>query len=222
MTEPRKRPTLRLVADDERPVSAEVEREDSSSVESALVERHDPGSFVDAFRRHYRMVHRMLRQLGVDDAVLDDATQDVFLVVHRRWRDYDGRSAFRYWLLGITRRLASDYRRAARRLRARLDRARIEVPPTRPGRHSDPDPELQLGDRQAIALVDEFLVTLDDDRREVFVLADIEGLSAPEIAEALGVKLNTVYSRLRVARQRFEVFLRRQQSRERGSHGRAR
>ena len=63
---------------------------------------------------------------------------------------------------------------------------------------------------QAARTLDRFLATLDEDRRAVFVLAELEGLSAPEIGEAVGVGINTVYSRLRVARQRFVTFLKEQ------------
>lgn len=170
-----------------------------------------PGSFADVFRRHYRLVHRMLRIYGVDEASLDDAAQDVFVVVHRRWDDYDGRAAFTRWLIGIVRRVAKDYRRSARRTKERLDKV---LPPGSPA-----DPEYRMAQREEVALVERFLEHLDVERREVLVLADIEGMTAPEISTMLGVNLNTVYSRLRVARQRFDAFLARHRARERGRVG---
>ncbi|MFV8750878.1 RNA polymerase sigma factor [Nannocystaceae bacterium ST9] len=190
------RPQLRLVADDE-PSECSAQAD-----------------FAEAFRRHYRLVHRMLREYGVDEASLDDAAQDVFLVVHRRWHDYDGRAAFSKWLIGIVRRVAKDYRRSARRTQARLDKV---VPPGSPA-----DPEHRMAEREEVALVERFLDRLDVERREVLVLADIEGMTAPEISSVLGVNLNTVYSRLRTARQRFDAFLARHRApRDRG-HARAR
>lgn len=170
-----------------------------------------PGSFADVFRRHYRLVHRMLRIYGVDEASLDDAAQDVFVVVHRRWDDYDGRAAFTRWLIGIVRRVAKDYRRSARRTKERLDKV---LPPGSPA-----DPEHRMAHREEVALVERFLEHLDVERREVLVLADIEGMTAPEISTMLGVNLNTVYSRLRVARQRFDAFLTRHRAREGGRVG---
>lgn len=163
------------------------------------------GSFAEAFQRHYAFVHRMLRTHGVDAALLDDAAQDVFIVVHRRWHDYDGRRAFRNWLLGIVRRVASGYRRAGRRLRARL--VRIPVP-------ADViDLEQRYEQRQQLAMIESFIQQLGQRHREVFVLAELEGLTAPEIAEIVGVGLNTVYSRLRVARERFARWQRRHAAR---------
>ncbi|MBC8074000.1 MAG: hypothetical protein IAG13_37115 [Deltaproteobacteria bacterium] len=70
--------------------------------------------------------------------------------------------------------------------------------------HGVPDPEQRAELSRAIELVEGFVATLDDDQRTVFVLADLEGVPVPEIAAQLGVNLNTVYSRLRLARRRFE------------------
>ncbi|MFO7562494.1 MAG: sigma-70 family RNA polymerase sigma factor [Enhygromyxa sp.] len=173
-----------------------------------------PSSFAEAFRRHYALVHRMLRVYGVDEALLDDAAQDVFVVVHRRWDDYDGRTAFRSWLIGIVRRVASGYRRAGRRLRGRLERL---GPPPAPA-----SVETQFAQREELVLVEAFINQLGSRHREVFVLAEIEGLTAPEIAETLGIKLNTVYSRLRVARERFRATMARERSREQQGEKRGR
>jgi RNA polymerase sigma factor (sigma-70 family) len=179
--------------------------------DAAQPPEREPSSFAEAFRRHYGLVHRMLGVYGVDAALIDDAAQDVFLVVHRRWDDYDGRTAFRAWLLGIVRRVASGYRRAGFRLRGRLER--LTAPP------QPPSIELRLVQRETLGHVRAAIESLGTRQREVFVLAELEGLTAPEIAETLGIKLNTVYSRLRVARERFRTALARQRERdERGGH----
>jgi RNA polymerase sigma factor (sigma-70 family) len=201
-------PRLRLVGDAE-PAGAAVDEPAGASRRPASPEEsgtHGPANFADAFRRHYALVHRMLRTYGVDEALLDDAAQEVFLVVHRRWGDYDGRRAFRSWLIGITRKVASSYRRAGRRLRARLDKL---APPPQPA-----SPELRLAQREQLARVEAFITQLPTRQREVFVLAEIEGMSAPEIAEIVGAKLNTVYSRLRVARERFAAWRGRERLRQ--------
>jgi RNA polymerase sigma-70 factor (ECF subfamily) len=198
---------LRLVGDGERPASEQSESRRSEPERS----EQGPSSFAEAFRRHYALVHRMLGVYGVDDALLDDAAQDVFLVVHRRWHDYDGRTAFRSWLLGIVRRVASSYRRAGRRLRDRLER--WTTPP------QPPSIEVRLVQRETLDGIRAAIDSLGTRQREVFVLAELEGLTAPEIAETLGIKLNTVYSRLRVARDRFRTALAQQRERvERGGH----
>jgi RNA polymerase sigma-70 factor, ECF subfamily len=169
--------------------------------------RAAPSSFDAAFRCHYTLVHRMLRVYGVDEALLDDAAQDVFVVVHRRWDDYDGRTAFRAWLLGITRRVASSYRRASRRLRARLDAVEAPTPASL---------ELHVSQREQLEHAAAAIERLSVRHREVFVLTEVAGLTAPEVAESLGIKLNTVYSRLRVARERFAVAMARERSTTKG------
>lgn len=144
------------------------------------------------FREHYAFIHRTLRALGVDPTAVDDAAQEVFLVVHRRLGDYDGRAAARAWIFGIARRVAHDARRKHGRQQARLSL----VEDTR----SVPTPEHQLAQQQAVTRLERYLDTLDEVRRAVFVLCEIEEMTAPEVAAALDIKLNTVYSHLRKAR----------------------
>ncbi|MFO0634145.1 MAG: sigma-70 family RNA polymerase sigma factor [Nannocystaceae bacterium] len=164
------------------------------------------------FLEHYDFVFRTLAHFGMPQASLDDATQEVFAVVHRRLADYDGRTAMRGWLWGIARRVASSMQRGELRARRRLEL----VGGPEPGA----GPDETLAQRQQIALARACLDALDDEQRDVFVLAEIEGFSAPEIAEALGVKLNTVYSRLRIAREKSQRASARALSRAaRGHHG---
>jgi RNA polymerase sigma-70 factor (ECF subfamily) len=157
------------------------------------------------YRDCHDSVWRTLHALGVERALVDDATQDVFMVVHRRLPDYDGHTPVRRWVLGIARNVALKYRerssRAARHLRP-LDEP--DEPPA-PVHDDDASPvEETLARREAASWVERFLAGLDADKRAVFVLCEVEGLSAPEAAGVLDVKLNTVYSRLRTARQQFD------------------
>lgn len=164
---------LRLVGGSEETARSDSSGELSSSPGDQA--ELGPASFADAFRCHYGLVHRMLRVYGVDESLLDDAAQDVFIVVHRRWDDYDGRTAFRSWLIGIIRRVASGYRRAGRRLRGRLEQ--LGPPPSPAGI------EARFAHREELERVDSFIQQLGTRHREVFVLAEVEGLTAPEIAE---------------------------------------
>jgi RNA polymerase sigma-70 factor (ECF subfamily) len=159
--------------------------------------------FSGVFRDHHDFVWRTLRHLGVHDPLVDDATQDVFVVVHRRLDDFDGRAPMRSWLIGICRRVAQRYRERSAKQADRLEV--VEEPRT--------DPEHAVQQSEAVLVVEQFLDSLDADKREVFRMCEIEGMSAPEIAEVLGVNLNTVYSRLRLARLRFEEALRRHHAR---------
>ncbi len=153
--------------------------------------------FSAIYRAQFAFVWRILRRLGVPPEALEDAAQDVFLVVHRRWTAYDPEVPIRSWLFGITRRVAADTRK---RLHRAASRTAGHVDPERLG-----DPRDGAAKAEASDLVARFLDTLDDDKRTVFFLADIEGLTAPEIGAALGVNLNTIYARLRAARIRFQA-----------------
>jgi RNA polymerase sigma-70 factor (ECF subfamily) len=159
----------------------------------------------EVYREHQGFVWRSLYHLGVARAQVDDAVQDVFLVVHRRLTEFDGRTTLRNWLYGIARRVASQYRRGAERSAQRL---RV-VPP------SDADDPGDGPRLEAAQLVRRFLEELDDEKREVYLLAELEGMSATEVAEALDLNVNTVYARLRAARLRFEKVVARHDARAR-------
>ncbi|MEY2937026.1 MAG: hypothetical protein RL033_7775 [Pseudomonadota bacterium] len=151
------------------------------------------------FRTHFDFVWRVARSLGVPDGAIDDAVQDVFLTVHRRLSEFEGRSSLRTWIYAITYRTAQNHRRSVQRLRCDplLDEHIAELP----------GPGEQLEQARAGKFVMQFLAGVSADKRDVFVLCVLEELSAPEVAEILGVKLNTVYSRLRLVRADFRAAL---------------
>jgi len=149
------------------------------------------------YAAHHEFVWRVLSNLGVPAAVIEDAVQDVFLVLHRRRDEFDARGSLRGLLFGIARRVARQHRRVA----ARPQRL-APVPEL-----ATDDPADVVARRQAAAIVTAFLDELDEDKRIVFVLADVEGMPVPEIAELVGIKLNTAYSRLRAARQQFRTAI---------------
>jgi len=159
-----------------------------------------------AFEQHFSMVWRSMRRLGVPESTLDDAVQDVFLVLHRRWADFQHQSSLRTWIYGILLRVASDHTRRARRERARWS---PEVPDLESSADS---PDRLYQQREAALLLRVALEQLDDKERQILVLIDLEERSVVEAAEALGINLNTAYSRLRRARQSFEKALRAVQS----------
>jgi RNA polymerase sigma-70 factor (ECF subfamily) len=167
--------------------------------------------FAAVYEAHFRFVWRCLRSLGVREAALDDAMQDVFLVVQRRLVEFDGQGELRTWLYAIALRVARKYWTSASKDRARTEPADVLVDSAAPSA----DGEHVAERNERLSLAREALEALDDDKRAVFVLARVEQMSAPEIASILSVPLNTVYSRLRVAREAFEVEVRRLQSRGR-------
>ena len=165
----------------------------------------NPG-FSEVYARYFRAMWRALRRLGVEPSGLDDAVQDVFVVVHRRLPEFDGRS-LRGWLYAIAVRVASDHRRSASHRRAE-PLAETLVDPA-------PDPAQASELSASVRLLHALLAELDDKKRAAFVLGELEELSAPEIAEALGENLNTIYSRLRAARAEFDAAYRRHLERTR-------
>lgn len=153
--------------------------------------------FRDIYDDHFNFVYRSARRLGVHERSLDDATQDVFIVVHRRLADFEGRSGIKTWLYGITRRVAKDYRR-------RVGRKEQGMVPTDGLVSTVSGPDEDAAKSEAVRVLQSILSTLEPAKREVFVLAEMEQMTAPEISEALSVNLNTIYSRLRNARAEFE------------------
>jgi RNA polymerase sigma-70 factor, ECF subfamily len=173
-------------------------------VPTAVTEVDDPasdhGSAVpgldEVYAHHAGFVYRVVRRLGVPPSAVEDVMQEVFLVVHRRLPTYDGRAAMTTWLYHLARGVVSNHRRQHEREARRL----ASVEPLRPG----PDPERATEQQRAAAFVRAFLEGLDPDQRRVFELADLEGLTMPEVAEIEGINLNTAYSRLRLARRKFQ------------------
>ena len=158
--------------------------------------------FEALYRDHYDFVWRNAQRLGVPAASLDDVLQEVFIVAYRRLPDYDGRAAPSTWLYGILHNVWRNQRRGS----ARIDRkhaalwqqSTMWIGQRRAS--SQRAAELELAGR----LLAEFLAQLDDHQRTVFVLAEFEGMTGPEIAAALDLNLNTARSRLRAARRAFE------------------
>jgi len=152
-----------------------------------------PG-FAEIFRDHAPFAWRALRQLGVPEADAEDLCQEVFVVVHRKLPEFEGRSSLRTWLYGICMRTASDHRRRAHVRREKVtDRL--------PERMGSAPQQREIERRQAKAVLDEALSGLDEDKRAVFVLYEIEQLTMAEVAEAVGCPLQTAYSRLYAARK---------------------
>lgn len=164
---------------------------------------HAP-TFRALYAQHFDHVWHTLRRFGVAERELEDAAHDVFVIVHRKLDTYDPARPARAWLSGIAWRVAADTRRRAHHRREQLDaRAGLDR------RSREPAADALIEAREARALVEDALGELDLDRRAVLVLCDIDGATGPEAAAALDIPLNTVYSRLRTARERFRAAVRR-------------
>ena len=158
--------------------------------------------FAGVYAEHFELVWRSLRHLGVPAVALDDAVQDVWLVVHRRLPEFDGRSKVSTWLFGISINVA----RARRR-------ARQERHPSEPLPEGLPsaglDPERALASRRAWTLVQTFLDELPELTRAIFVSTLLENFSPAETAAATGLDVSTVYHRVRALRRSFQRFMQR-------------
>jgi RNA polymerase sigma-70 factor (ECF subfamily) len=150
------------------------------------------------FDEHARYVIRSLRHLGVKDADVEDVAQEVFVTVHRKLPEFEGRSKLRTWLYAICLRVASDHRRRAYVVRERI----TENPPVDGGERTGNEPDASHESR---AFVQQLLGSLDEDKRAVLVLYEIEGLTMREVAEVIGCPLQTAYSRLHAARELLRV-----------------
>lgn len=172
-----------------------------------------PPTFDDVYAQYFDFVWRTCRRLGVGPGAIDDVCQEVFVVVHRRLAEFEGRSTTRTWIFGILLNVIRAHRRGIRR-----------KSPTHASRESliDPDdlhdpggsPHRYAERAETAALAASFLERLDEDKRIVLVLAEIEEMTVTEISKCLDININTVYARLRVARQQFRQMALRHAARE--------
>jgi RNA polymerase sigma-70 factor (ECF subfamily) len=139
-------------------------------------------------------VWRAVRRMGVRPADADDVVQDVFVIVHRRLAEFEGRAQVKTWVFKILLHVVRHYWRTHQRKPG--DRAGEDVTEmqTLMADH-EKGPSASLERVEALRILDRLLATLDDDKREVFVLAEIEQMTAAEIADIVDANANTVASR---------------------------
>jgi RNA polymerase sigma-70 factor, ECF subfamily len=154
----------------------------------------------EIYEKEFAFVWRNLRRLGVRQTSLEDAAHDVFLVVLRRIQEFERRSSLQTWIFGIVYNVAFEYRRKQAKDGLVDDVVELQISPQR-------TPEENRQRQESLLLLNSLLGRLDLDQRAVFIMIDVEGLSAPEAANALHIKVNTVYSRLRLARAAFDAAL---------------
>jgi RNA polymerase sigma-70 factor, ECF subfamily len=171
------------------------------------VNTNRPPDFATLYRCEFPYVWKTLRRLGAPARDLEDLVHDVFVVVHRHLADYDPTRPLRPWLFGIAMRVLADFRRVLRN--------QCEIPSdVDEAIDGAPAADAQVAESEARAVLMRALDGLDMDRRAVFVMHDIDEVAAPDIAAALSVPLNTVYSRLRLARADVAASVRRFRAKE--------
>jgi RNA polymerase sigma-70 factor (ECF subfamily) len=162
--------------------------------------------FRDVYEHNAPFVWRVLRRLGVQQNDLEDVCQEVFLIVHRKLPEFEHRSALRTWIYGIALRCAADHRKRAFRTR--------EISGDVEGEAIDAAQHDSIAYQQARQILDRILERLDEDKRAVFVLYELEELPMDEVAEIIGCPLQTAYSRLHVARAAVETATQRLRNKE--------
>jgi RNA polymerase sigma-70 factor (ECF subfamily) len=162
--------------------------------------------FEKVYDQYFAFVWSSVRRLGIEPDAVDDVVQEVFIVIHAKLHTLEKPESLRSWIYGIVRRTVSSHRRASHK-----HRDETSLPPeTSTVAARQPNP-LELTEQGSqIELLFRLLAGLSEAKREVFILAEIEEMTVPEIALALEIPINTAYSRLRHARQEFEAALSRE------------
>ncbi|HXK19133.1 MAG TPA: sigma-70 family RNA polymerase sigma factor, partial [Polyangiaceae bacterium] len=194
------------------PTTGEVAVPASSSTAGPVGPVEVP-DFATVYDRHFAFVWRLAANCRVPPSHLDDVVQETFLAIHRKLPSFEGRSSLRTWIASVTRITAMEF---VRRKRHQLL-----------GTDVDPDasastalnPAEQLEANAAAALLDQFLDELPDEQRDVFLLAEVEQMTANEIGDVLEMNPNTVRTRLRTARMAVQASLARHRAAERWRDG---
>jgi RNA polymerase sigma-70 factor (ECF subfamily) len=162
--------------------------------------------FARLFHEHVELVGRALRAQGVSNADLPDVCQEVFVTAHRLRAQVIPGSSLGAWLYRIAVNAARNHRRTRVRRREDFTDSPIDVA-------SGPEQLGALERKDDLDLALQLLGSLDEEKREIFLLHDVEELEMKEITSAIGIPLKTGYSRLRAAREELAISLRRHRAR---------
>jgi len=163
-------------------------------------------SFDEVYQQTFPFVWRTVRRLGVGDSARDDVVQEVFLAVYRKLDEFEGRSSVKTWVFNILMGIVRNYRRSRRR---KGKGQALSAPVVDPAVLEDltADPSELASREEAGRILHMLLQELTEEKAVVFVMAELEGMNVPEIAELVNANINTVYSRLRAARREFNEAL---------------
>lgn len=163
-------------------------------------------SFDEVYQQTFPLVWRTVRRLGVGDSARDDVVQEVFFAVYRKLDEFEGRSSVKTWVFNILMGIVRNYRRSRRR---KGKGQALSAPVVDPAVLEDvtADPSELASREEAGRILHMLLDELTEEKAVVFVMAELEGMTVPEIAELVNANINTVYSRLRAARHEFNDAL---------------
>jgi RNA polymerase sigma-70 factor (ECF subfamily) len=169
--------------------------------------------FDTIYDQHFSFVWRMARRMGVESDALDDVCQEVFLVVHRRLAEFEGRSSLKTWVFGILHNIVLVHLRTlGRKSPAHRSPAPLVDPETLVDAAAGPYE--QLSNAEASVIAQGILAQLDEHKRTVLVLVELEEMSVAEVAEAMATNVNTTHARLRAAHKQFTQAVTRYRARE--------
>jgi RNA polymerase sigma-70 factor, ECF subfamily len=171
-------------------------------------------SFANLYDAHADFVWRNARRLGARPESLDDIVQDVFMVVHRKLHELNSRESLRAWLFSILVRTIQNHKRSLRRKDPHVRSGESALDPAYVADAPHLSPHAMAERSDAVRLVLQALQDLDADKREVFILSELEEMSVPEISEALSVNAHTIQSRVRAARKQFEQTMEKHRARD--------
>lgn len=174
---------------------------------------HGLPAFEAVYQRYFAFVWSSTQHLGVTPPATDDVVQEVFMVIHAKLATLRQPESLRSWIYGIVRRTVSDHRRSQKTRAQSAGAFAIQTELEQ----SRPRTPLDLKEQSdKVKLLWSLLDEIAWPKREVFILAELEEMTVPEIAEALDIPLNTAYSRLRAGRLAFEEALARRTTRDEG------
>lgn len=168
--------------------------------------------FEQLYWQYFDFVWSSVRRLGVSPDAADDVVQEIFIVIHSRLHTLEKPEALRSWIYGVVRRTVSDHHRSQRS----KETSGVMLAAEPDSRQRPPTPADLAEQNDQVKLLWSLLAELDEPKREVFMMVELDELTVPEAAEILAVPLNTAYSRLRAARQAFEEALARRTARLHG------
>ncbi|WP_437678832.1 RNA polymerase sigma factor [Sorangium sp. So ce131] len=175
-----------------------------------------PLDFAEVYEEIFPFVWRTVRRLGVDTSAHEDVCQEVFVVVHRRLPEFRGLSSLKTWVFGIAVNVVQAHRRSLRRKSPAHRGTGETVDPELLAGPSDLSPYEAMTRAEAARVAHDLLSSLDEEKRVVLLLAELEEMPVTEIAQGIGVNINTVYARLRAARQAFSDAVNRHHAKIRG------
>lgn len=174
----------------------------------AMYREGDIDAFDVLFDRHHVAVYNLARFVLRDPVGAEEIMQETFLVVARAGRRYEPRGRFRAWLMGITRNRCLNRDQSERARRAVVKESGLDVVDTA---SSDPSPPERVERDERAAMLRQAIEELPERQREAIVLYAFEDMAYREIAETLGMPLNSVKTLIHRARANLAEALRKAQ-----------